>query len=421
MSLNNNYNCNLSSGNDDSNQDPVEEVEYWIIHGNFIVPNENTKSVEIKEDYVLKCSTLVGVIQYFGPASTSVSKNIVKGEEGESVIELSKYEFLVPGFIDLHIHAPQYSYSGTATDRPLMEWLDEYTFPAERSLNEDLQMASEVYQRVVDATLRNGTTTALYFATLHVEPTKVLCDVIQNRGQRGLVGKVCMDRNSPEDYCQTIEENLKGTQEIIDYIRSSEAGKNGLLLPVVTPRFYPTCTFELLSKLGEIAVNNDCHIQSHISESIDEVEFSRILDESEVGGRDDDEEVTSRSDTQIFEAANCLTNKTILAHGVFVDEKDAALLRARGCAIAHCALSNFYFAGHPLRCQHLMCLGNNIGLGTDVAGGYSPSMMNACRNTVIASRALWQAQYYRDKNSPKDECLDYKQAFYLATLVSLKS
>lgn len=360
--------------------------------------------------------TRTGRITYFAPDHTTESQHklCTCNNMHYEYTKLGPYEMLSPGFIDLHIHAPQYSYTGTATDRPLMGpdgWLEQYTFPAERSLNADLSKARDVYSKVVTTTLKHGTTTALYFATLHVEPTKVLCDVASEIGQRALIGKVCMDRYCPEDYCETLEENLNGTEEVIRYIRSSAAGRNGLLLPVVTPRFIPTCTPELLAGLADMARKYDCHVQSHVSESIDEVAFSKALDE-EGGGR---------SDTIVFDTVNCLTAKTVLAHGVFVDDDDADILRARGCAIAHCPLSNFYFAGRALSCRHLMQRGNKLGLGTDVAGGYSPSMLNSCRSAVIASKSLWQAKYYANEISSsseeEDKCsITYKHAFYLATL-----
>lgn len=313
-----------------------------------------------------------------------------------------------------------------------MNWLHDYTFPAERALR-DLTMAREVYEQVVQGSLRHGTTTAMYYATLDVEPTKVLCDVVVEKQQRGLIGKVCMDRNAPEDYMQTIEENVRGTVEIIEYIRGKYIGAScrNMLFPVVTPRFYPTCTFELIQRLGEVARRYDCHVQSHVSESLDEVAFSRDLDTSLVG--------TPRSGVQVFEAAQCLTRKTVLAHGVYVNSCYADLLRNYEAGIAHCPLSNFYFAGGMLRTKYLTSKkGVKVGLGTDVAGGYSPSMWHVCRCTVMTSRALWQMQYHSGTNTIQipeekeyeeqslplqgmckmtpDELLDYKEALYLATL-----
>lgn len=284
----------------------------WIFRGNVVVPTGNPFShdatnqqqpgdcephccqwlgpnLKLLVEHILTVDD-AGIIRHLEPAAVFLAQRQLDSMEAatniaEHVIVLQPREFLIPGMIDLHIHAPQYAYTGTATDRPLMGadgWLETYTFPAERRLGDDLGLAVKVYDGVVRTTLRNGTTTAVYFATLDVEPCKLLVDCAINRGQRALVGKVCMDRNSPDDYCQSLEQNIRETEVLIEYIYS-KAGKRKarvgdlkemrlpLILPLVTPRFIPTCTPALLSALGEIAFRHDCHITSHISESVDEV------------------------------------------------------------------------------------------------------------------------------------------------------
>ena len=360
-----------------------------------------------------------------------------------TVVELGPHEFLVPGLIDLHIHAPQYSYTGTATDRPLMGpdgWLETYTFPAEQRLT-DLTQARDVYDTVVQTTLRHGTTTALYFATLHLEPTKVLVDVALQHGQRALIGKVAMDRNAPETYVQSLEQNVTETQQLIEYIHQRAGRQHAspppppptqqllpLVLPVVMPRFIPTCTPQLLSALGDMAKHHRCHITTHLSESPDEVEFSRHLDATVDGG-------DGRTDAQILDQHGLLTLGCVLAHSVHLSQNDQELLKSRNAAIAHCPLSNFFFAGGCLPTKQLLQCKNRIGLGTDVAGGYSPSMWNASRMAVLASQVLQQHQQHQQHqhctsctptNNEEDappatagvvnHVLDYRHAFYLATL-----
>jgi guanine deaminase len=162
------------------------------------------------------------------------------GIKGEDVVKLGKDEALIPGFIDVHLHAPQYSYTGTATDRPLMEWLTHYTFPAESSHADDLAWAEEVYSKLVKRLLANGTTTAVYFATLHAQPTMLLADICFNLGQRAFIGKVNMDRNSPDNYIESTDESISATELVISHIRSK--GSPEMLIPIITPRFVPTCT-----------------------------------------------------------------------------------------------------------------------------------------------------------------------------------
>jgi guanine deaminase len=367
-------------------------------------------------------------------------------------VELDPFkEFLIPGLIDLHIHAPQYSYAGTATDRPLMGldgWLETYTFPAEARLQDDLDAARDVYSRVVRTTLRHGTTTALYYASLHLEPTKVLVEAALELGQRALVGKVCMDRNSPHYYVQTLDQNVRETEELIRFVQeaagtlhydtfddddndddSSSRRLTPIALPVITPRFIPTCSPALLASLGALATRYGCHVTTHISESVDEVEFTKSLDGM----------TTDKSEARALDGHGLLpSRRCVLAHGVHLSDADLGLLRDRQAAVAHCPLSNFFFAGRILRTRQLLERGNLVGLGTDVAGGYSPSMWNSCRMAVIASRALEQQQKGEEEPhdasstspsgenpSPRKEpppstsqqhVLDYRHALYLATL-----
>jgi guanine deaminase len=172
-----------------------------------------------------------------------------------------------------------------------------------------------------------------------------------------------------------------------------------------------------MKELGALAAHYQCHVQSHISESSDEVEFSRHLDATEDGGG-------GRSDAVIFDSHQLLSDRCIMAHGVHLSTHDLDLLKARGAAVAHCPLSNFYFAGKTLPCRYLMEQSNKVGLGTDVAGGYSPSMMNSQRMAVVASHALDHEQKQRrhtsegqrEEQSLSSPVLDYRHAFYLATL-----
>ena len=129
----------------------------------------------------------------------------------------------MPGLVDCHVHAAQYAYTGTATDKPLMEWLQHYTFPAERRCA-DVAYARRVYEKLVDRLLANGTTCSAMYATIHVAATKVLVDVCLDKGHRCVVGKVCMDRNGAEGYEETTAAALAGTEEVIEYVKARQPG-----------------------------------------------------------------------------------------------------------------------------------------------------------------------------------------------------
>lgn len=283
-------------------------------------------------------------------------------------------ELWVPGFVDCHVHAAQFQYTGTGTDYNLMEWLERHAFPAERNLS-DLTLSEKVYTRLVDTLVAAGTTTAMYFGVLDLASCKVLVEVLRKAGQRALVGKVCMDRNSPDDYQETTQENLDRTRDFVTYVRESDDGR-GLVLPVVTPRFVPTCSLELLAGLGDIAKEMGVHVQSHISESLDEIAFVESLHPGE-------------TDVTILREAGLLTDHAMMAHGVHLTKTEESELGRLGTAIAHCPLSNFFFGHGVMDVLDVLDTGRcRVGLGTDVAGGYSPSMLNAMRNAVITNHVI---------------------------------
>uniref|UniRef100_A0A3B5MED5 Guanine deaminase n=1 Tax=Xiphophorus couchianus TaxID=32473 RepID=A0A3B5MED5_9TELE len=289
------------------------------------------------------------------------------GFSPSAVTQLQQHEFFMPGMIDTHIHASQYSYAGTALDMPLLQWLNMYTFPVE-SRFQDVEFAKKVYTQVVKRTLRNGTTTACYFATIHTDASLLLGQIANDFGQRALVGKVCMDRN--------------------DY---------PLVKPVVTPRFAPSCTEALLAKLGEIAKNNKLHIQSHISENLEEVELVKELFPN------------SESYTDIYHKCNILTDKTIMAHGCHLSDEELVLFRKTGAALAHCPNSNISLCSGVLNVRNVLNHKVKLGLGTDMAGGYSPSILDAMRRSLDSSKVL-------TIQDPEHKTLSFEEVFRLATL-----
>ena len=163
--------------------------------------------------------------------------------------------FLLPGFVDLHIHAPQYPQLGNALHVPLEVWLQTHTFPLEARYA-DLAFAERAYSALVGDLLALGTTTAVFFATIHQEATRLLVDICLARGMRALVGKVAMDDPaSCPDYYRDASAGaaIEGTTAFIEYVRGHAANRDGLVLPAITPRFIPSCTDPLLEGLGALA------------------------------------------------------------------------------------------------------------------------------------------------------------------------
>jgi len=288
---------------------------------------------------------------------------------GRRLVTLGPPEFLTPGFIDLHIHAPQYSYTGTATDKPLMEWLDHYTFPAEKKF-EDREVAARHYPRVVRRTLKCGTTTAVYFASLHRQACEELVLCLERQGQRGVVCKVCMDKNGPPGYVETTENSLQETEEFLRFCSQ----RTGPVEGGIAPRFIPTCSEGLLKGVGRIAARDNPVVTSHMSESLDELAFVRALqlqerEERQLGELDRENQGgehglsgSFETDAEVFKRAGLLRPKTVMAHCLYMTERDVSLMADSKTAIAHCPLSNFYFAGSTLRAGPLVrSAGGRVG------------------------------------------------------------
>uniref|UniRef100_A0A6J0U4Z4 Guanine deaminase n=2 Tax=Pogona vitticeps TaxID=103695 RepID=A0A6J0U4Z4_9SAUR len=335
-----------------------------------------------------------GKIAFLEPADKQEKLAQKWGFKASDIRELSNYEFFMPGLVDAHIHAPQYSSAGTRLDLPLLQWLKTYTYPTENKFK-DIDFAEEVYTRAVRRTLKNGTTTACYFATIHTDASLLLADIIDKFGQRAFVGKVCMDQNTCfPDYKETTEESVKETER---FVRGVLGKKYPRVRPIVTPRFGPACTEELLSSLGNLAETHDIHVQSHISESEEEIKLVEKMFPS------------YQHYTELYDKNKLLTNKTIMAHGCYLSDEELNVLNLRGAAIVHCPNSNISICSGLFNAKKVLQHHVKLGLGTDVAGGYSASMLDAIRKAIMVSNVLHITQQH-------EAGLTLKEAFRLATL-----
>ena len=315
--------------------------------------------------------------------------------------------FLIPGFVDLHVHAPQYPQLGQALDVPLEVWLQKYTFPLEARYA-DIVFARRAYRLLVEDLLATGTTTALYFATIHHDATRLLADTCLELGQRALVGKVAMDN---QDQCPDYYRDaspaaaLEGTQSLIDYVLDHPDNKAGRVKPVITPRFVPACSDAALAELGKLAKSCGCHVQTHCSES--DWAHAYVLERH------------GMTDTDSLDRFGLLGRHTTLAHSNFLTPKNMETLAVRQSAVAHCPLSNAYFASSVFPLKTALAKGVKVGLGTDISGGPSGSMFDSMRGAITASRMLESGV---DPDLPSDarskhrqSRIDFRDAFYLAT------
>lgn len=320
---------------------------------------------------------------------------------------LDEKEIILPGFVDLHIHASQWPQAGTALDRPLEEWLGEYTFPLEAKYR-DMSFARKVYGDIVKTTLESGTTTAMYFATVDRRPSVLLAKICARAGQRALVGKVVMDdKASNPDFCRdpSPERAVAETEKFIREVEEIQHTCKQKVYPVITPRFIPSCTDECLEMLGQLAKEKKIHIQTHCSES----DWAHGYAKERYG----------INDAAALDKFGFITDKTVLAHAPFLEEDDVRLLAEKGTSIAHSPLSNAYFAGAVLPLKKFYEKGINIGLATDISGGYCPDMYSAVRQAVISSRMLNDGvnpDLARDKRGVAGSAITLNNAFFCATV-----
>lgn len=281
--------------------------------------------------------------------------------------------FFFPGFVDTHIHASQYPNCGVlGDDSTLLDWLSKYTFPTEAALS-DLAWATQVYSAVIRRTLAAGTTTACYYTTIDTAAAQEMARLCASSGQRALVGKVCMDANSPEYYVETAEEAVAGTLALARYIDDTLASP--LVRPVVTPRFAPACSRELLDQLGDISRANNWHVQTHLDENVNEIKWvGELFPEAQ-------------SYTGVYADHGLLGDKTVLAHCVHLTTDEVELVRSSQAGIAHCPESNTALMSGECPVVDLYNAGvQKIGLGTDVSAGASCSILDAARRALDVSR-----------------------------------
>jgi guanine deaminase len=329
----------------------------------------------------------------------------VRLDAANALVKLSPGHYVLPGMVDLHVHAPQWPQLGQALELSLEDWLQTYTLPLE-SRYSDLAFAAQVYESLVANLLANGTTTAMYFGTIHLRATQVLADICLRRSQRALIGRVAMDNPTlcPDFYRdRSAQVAERETREFIKYV-SALPGGEGLIYPVITPRFIPSCTDDLLRRLGALARETGCHVQTHCSES--DWQHQHVLQRC------------GRSDTAALDGFGLLSRRTVLAHCNFVDDADVTVIRERGTGIAHCPLSNVFFSDAVFPLRHMLDAGVHVGLGTDIAGGASASLLENARHAIISSRLLEtgvDARQGRAQRRRADSRIDAVTAFWAAT------
>jgi guanine deaminase len=352
-----------------------------IYHANIVYSKERNKLAVHESSYIAVENGIVEGIweqlpeKYAGAPLT---------DYGNSVI--------IPAFSDLHVHAPQYPQRALGMDLLLADWLNTYTFPQEARYA-DPEYAAAVYEAFLKSLMENGTFHACVYGTIHREATSGLLERMEALKLRAYVGKVNMDIQSPEYLCETAEESLRETEIFLETCAGNKYAK-----PIITPRFAPTCSFELLKGLGKLGKKYQAGMQTHLVESRWEAGESVRLNPG------------CTCDTQIYEKAGLLENGPVIAaHFIFPGEDDIRILKQCGGYAVQCPDATVNVIAGIMQTAALADEGISLALGSDIAGGHLPGIYTQAARSVQLSKL--KAFYEPEGN----RSIPFESAFYMAT------
>ena len=308
-------------------------------------------------------------------------------------------KLLIPAMNDMHVHAPQVHNQGVAMDLELLPWLQNYTFP-EESKYADTQYAERMYRRFLHTQWLFGTMRSVVFGTVHTESTRILMKLYQEAGMGAMVGKVAMNRNCPEALCEDVDAYVEGQERLIkDFSNLSPITYHlsPLVRPIITPRFVPSCTPELLKACGELANKYQLPVQSHLSENTSEIAWVAELEK----------ESTSYGDAYNRYGLFGQT-PTIMAHCVWTDGSELELMKKNHVMVAHCPTSNFNLSSGLAPVRTFLDEGLPIGLGSDISGGHDLNMFRMLVYAIQVSKM----HYQHDKSKA---FLTLPEIFWIAT------
>lgn len=272
-------------------------------------------------------------------------------------IKLYENKLIIPGMIDTHIHYPQTEMIA-AYGEQLLTWLTTHTFPTEKQFSDSMH-ATHVAQVFINELLKNGTTTALVFCSVHPESVDAFFEQAQRKNLRMIAGKVMMDRNCPEYLQDTPESSYIDSKALIEKWHGVDR-----LLYAVTPRFAPTSSPEQLEACSKLmAEYPDVYMQTHSSENLDECAWvAELFPEA-------------KDYVGVYEDAGLLRKKSVLAHGIHLNEREMNCIAKHDAAISHCPTSNLFIGSGLFNLRAVREHGITVGMGTDVGGGSSFSLL----------------------------------------------
>ena len=319
------------------------------------------------------CTPAMGKLETVERGWLGLEDGVVRGiwasppEDWRQVPEEDYGEGLIlPSFADLHLHAPQYPMLGMGMDLPLLDWLNAYTFRTEERFA-DTDYARRVYRRLAEDLIRGGTTRVAMFSSRHTEATWVLMEELERAGVTGYVGKVNMDRNAGVTQ-ETTEQSMEETLRWLDGCHWEH------IKPMLTPRFTPACSDELMAWLGRLAAERDLPVQSHLSENSGEIAWVKELHPD------------CQQYWETYAKYGLWRPGTLMAHCVFSDEREQAAMAAHGVTAVHCAASNVNLCSGTASVREMLDRGVSVALGSDIAGGDQLEMSRVVVMSIRASK-----------------------------------
>jgi guanine deaminase len=299
---------------------------------------------------------------------------------------------ILQSFADLHLHAPQYPMLGMGMDLPLLDWLNAYAFPTEARFA-DVDYARTIYRTLARELVENGTTRVCMFSSLHTDATLILMEELEKAGVTGYVGKVNMDRNGmPGVLEETTEESKRETLRWLETCQDFQHIK-----PMLTPRFTPSCTDELMEFLGKLAAERDLPVQSHLSENQAEMEWVRQLHPD------------CQQYWETYAKYGMWNDRTVMAHCVWSDARERQAMKDAGVTVVHCADSNQNICSGVAPVRVMLKAGLKVALGSDIAGGDHLSMFDVIASAIRASKAR------RIQDDWQTDFLTVSEGWYLGT------
>ncbi|MGO2012952.1 guanine deaminase [Pseudoalteromonas sp.] len=274
-------------------------------------------------------------------------------------VDITRHDgkLIMPGMIDTHIHLPQTEMVG-AYGEQLLSWLTEYAFPTEKKFADE-SYAQEVSTIFLDELLRNGTTTAMVFGTVHPQSVNAFFSEAQKRNLRMIAGKVMMDRNCPDDLSDSAQSSYDESKALIEKWHNVDR-----LSYAVTPRFAPTSTPEQLQKCSQLLTEYpDTYLHTHLSENTDECDWVKGL-------FPDAEDYLA-----VYEKENMVRKRSVFAHGIHLSDRELCCIADNDAALSHCATSNLFLGSGLFNLKACEEHSVNVGMGTDIGAGTSFSML----------------------------------------------